>query len=254
MLLLVGAGMLGSFFPGQLSRLAYGLGGTAAALVATYLFLRLQQSSFAYAGLNWLTGSFRRFIIGLIIGGVTLAIMLTTLYILTEIQWKPNHLIFSSEIIIGYVAILPLAFMEEVAFRAYPFLLLQKRYGIWIAQIVTAVAFALYHLPGGNSLVGVLLGPGIWGLVFGLSAAWSRGIAVPFGIHVALNAGQMIMGMKGNDLAVWKLDMHEHTRDINLYSIDTIGLGMQLAILGIAIITTEMFRRKITNTPQSAGL
>ena len=170
--------------------------------------------------------------------------MLTILSVLSVIQWEPNHLIFSSELIVGYLAILPLAFMEEVAFRAYPFLLLQKRYGIWIAQIVTSLAFALYHLPGGNSLPSVLLGPGIWGLVYGLSAAWSRGIALPFGIHVALNAGQMMMGMKGPEQAIWKISNAASANSGAKFDFNNIGLALQISILIIAVWLTFNYSKR----------
>jgi len=40
----------------------------------------------------------------------------------------------------------------------------------------------------------VISGPGIWALVFGLGAAWSKGIALPTGIHVALNLSQQVVG------------------------------------------------------------
>jgi uncharacterized protein len=248
MLLLVGTGMLSALLPGAFSRLAYGLGGTVAALVATYLVLRLQKSSFTFIGLTWERGSILRFIIGVIIGGVSLAVMLWLMYVLTGLEWKGNEIVSSNMTIVSYAAVIPLAYMEELAFRAYPFILMQRRYGIWVAQIVTAVAFALYHLPGGSSLLGVLLGPGIWGLVFGIAAAWSRGIAVPFGIHVALNAGQMVMGMKGTDHAIWKLSDSGKITSAAKFDVNQVGLAMQLAVLFIAICLTFLYNKQKQNS------
>ena len=39
----------------------------------------------------------------------------------------------------------------------------------------------------------VISGPGIWALVFGLGAAWSKGIALPTDIHEALNLSQRVV-------------------------------------------------------------
>ena len=251
-LLLVGAGILSSSFPGQSSRLAYGIGGTAAALLTTYLFLRLHNSTFSSIGFHWDNKSARKFFLGLLIGGITMAIIIAILYCLTNLQWERNHLSFSIEMIIGYAAILPLAFMEEIAFRAYPFVTLQKRYGLWITQMVVAIAFALYHLPGGQSLTGALAGPGIWALVFGLAAAWSGGIAMPFGIHVALNAGQMIMGLKGNESAIWTISTPANAT--HMFDADAIGLAFQLAVLVIGGSLTQFFISRQKRKVRKPGL
>jgi len=243
-LLLVGAGILSSSFPGQGSRLAYGIGGTGAALLTTYLFIHLHRSSFTSIGLHWDNKSALRFFLGLLLGGIVMAIIIAILYSITNLQWERNYSSFSIEMITGYAAILPLALMEEIAFRAYPFVTLHKRYGLWITQLIVAIAFALYHLPGGQSLTGVLAGAGIWALVFGLAAAWSGGIAMPFGIHVALNAGQLIMGLKGNESAIWKI-----STPTNAFEVDNIGLAIQFAVLAVGVSLTQFYinRQKRNN-------
>lgn len=247
-LLLLGAGILSGLFPPGVSRVAYGLTGAAAALLVTYLFLHFQKSSFASIGLTWIRGSVRRFITGVIIGGLTLAVMLYLLHVLAGLDWERNEEVLSSATILSYLTILPLALMEEVAFRAYPFILLQRRYGIWVAQIVTSLAFGLYHISGGN-LFSVLLGPGIWGMVFGLAAAWSRGIAMPFGIHVALNAGQLVMGMKGTDDAIWKISESGQVNLAAQFDVNEVGLAMQLAVLLITICLTFLYNKTENNAP-----
>src|SRR6476661_10032004 len=88
MVLLVGAGILASSFPGQYSRLANGLGGSVAALVAVYVFLRLQRKSLASIGLTWEYGSMGRFILGFIIGSIALALMIASLYVFANVEWK----------------------------------------------------------------------------------------------------------------------------------------------------------------------
>ena len=68
-------------------------------------------------------------------------------------------------------------------------------FGLRIAQVMTSLAFVGYHIIQGWDVQTAFLGPGIWAFVFGLGAVWSKGIALPTGIHVALNLNQLVFGM-----------------------------------------------------------
>ena len=83
--------------------------------------------------------------------------------------------------------LIPLAFMEELAFRGYPLEILKNRIGIRASIFITSILFALYHLANGWTIESSFLGPAIWGLIFGLAAIYSKGIAMPTGIHYAAN-------------------------------------------------------------------
>jgi uncharacterized protein len=242
--LLLCSGIVASFFHSNYNRYVNGILGSITAFFTIYLFLRFQKISFASIGLRLEKRTLFRFIRGFAFGSIVLAIMLVILYGVAGIRWEKNAIHINTDTIIGYLAIIPLALMEELGFRSYSFVKLHERYGLWIAQIIVAVAFALYHLPGGQSISGVLLGPGIWALVFGLAVAYTGGIAMPLGIHVALNAGQVLMGLKGNDLAGWKMILPETTTLSNAPGINTVGIYMQLGVLIIAITLTEILRKK----------
>jgi hypothetical protein len=135
--------------------------------------------------------------------------------------------------------------MEEIAFRSYPFIKLEKAFGGRFTQIIVAIAFALYHVVTGWDTRIAFLGPGIWAFVFGLAAMRSGGIAVPTGIHVALNSIQPLMGMKaGNYASLWMLDYKPGTQEAMMAKTDTIGLILQVIVLLGAIILTETYIRK----------
>ena len=86
----------------------------------------------------------------------------------------------------------------------------------------------------------VISGPGIWALVFGLGAAWSKGIALPTGIHVALNLSQQITSMKGTTQGT----VFELTADPSSAFIpaDTVGIVGQVIVGVVAILLTIKYR------------
>ena len=144
-----------------------------------------------------------------------------------------------------YLSVIPLALMEEIAFRSYPFIKLEKAFGLRIAQIIVAIAFAIYHIVTGWNTQLAFIGPGIWAFVFGLAAIHSGGIAVPTGIHVALNSVQSLVGLKtGNYTSLWIIDFKPGTPEMLMSKADTIGIILQITVLLAAIILTEIYIRK----------
>lgn len=98
-----------------------------------------------------------------------------------------------------------------------------------------------YARTRGYGLLIAFAGPFVWSFVFGLSAAWSGGIAVPTGIHVALNVLQIFVGMKGGAESIWKLSFPKGTSKELIAQTNQIGMLTQLAILLLAVLLTEYF-------------
>ncbi len=163
----------------------------------------------------------------------------------TELQLVKNPERFDPLMAFGYLAIFPLAFMEEIAFRSYPFIKLNKAFRLRFTQIIAALAFALYHIIGGWDPKIAFLGPGIWAFVFGLSAIWSRGIAMPTGIHVALNVIQPLIGISGGYASIWTLKHKTGVSENEISKTAVVEIGVQLFILILAILMTEFYIRKI---------
>jgi membrane protease YdiL (CAAX protease family) len=134
--------------------------------------------------------------------------------------------------------------MEEIAFRSYPLILLQESYGARFTIYVGALAFAMYHyIPGGN-LLGSLLGTGIWGVVYGLLAIWTKGIAFPTGFHFALNLSQAIFGMKEPYTPIWNLIDGGPENNYFNFDMDQVGLAAQLLVLLLSVFFIEFYVRK----------
>jgi membrane protease YdiL (CAAX protease family) len=102
-------------------------------------------------------------------------------------------------ILIGTVAILFQASVEEVYFRGWLQPVLVRRWGRTVGLLVAATAFAALHVAGGArtplTLVNLLLG----GLLFGILAMRSGGLAAPMAAHAAYNwAEQILLGLDPN--------------------------------------------------------
>ena len=104
------------------------------------------------------------------------------------------------------VTFIALSAGEELGFRGYPFYRLRDRYGIVSAQIIVALAFAVYHMLQGWPPVNALVGTTAGSVLFGLAALASRGLAFPIGVHAAWNAGSWLIGMK-DETGYWRMEL-----------------------------------------------
>lgn len=231
----------------------YGLGayGTISILLITWVFLRLEKKTFKSIGLNWEKQTPVRFGTGFLLGvGISVA-MLSTLLIFADlkIEWGDNVEI--PAFLYWSLAFIPTAFMEEVAFRSYPFLKLNKVFGLRITQLIIAVLFALYHV-GEGPIMNVFLGPGVWVLIYGVAAVYSNGIALPTGLHFGAN---FILAAIGDKKGLNPILIIEYVRDATPEMIahtEMVGIIVQMLLLAAGLIATERYLRK-TTTISSPG-
>ena len=249
MLLLVATGLLvNTLIPPKWERFGYGITGTIAALLVTWIMLRFENKSFADYGLTWRKNTIVKFARGFLTGCGIFFLIIMILLLSTDLTiGKPNKP-WNPVSAFWYLSIIPLALMEEIAFRSYSFIKLNKIYGLRITQIIIAIAFALYHIIQGWDFQIAFLGPAIWAFVFGLAAAWSKGIALSTGIHVALNLIQEVLGMRGADSgSIWELKYKSMATANSISQTDTMGIIIQLLVLVSAILFTEYYIRKNKN-------
>jgi hypothetical protein len=109
--------------------------------------------------------------------------------------------------------------------------------------VLTAVAFTVCHIGYGWSVGAAFTGPFVWAFVFGVGAALSRGVAAPTGIHVALNVGQLLVGMKG-DVGVWKLSFVLGATAGEKEVAEMIGWGLQGTVLVLGLLTTWKLKKR----------
>lgn len=234
--------LISPILPAKFERFSYGIFGSLAAFIITWLFIKVEKKTFSNYQLVWKRKTVPNFLIGLIIGSLLLICIVLFLVSFSDLELKINPKQFNPLSLLWYLAIIPLALMEEVAFRSYPFLKLHNIFGLRITQIIVAVAFALYHYATGWSIENAFFGPGVWAFTFGLAAIYSKGIAVPTGIHVGLNFSQQIIGLKnGMGDSIWILDFESKTTPEVVANAETIGNITQIIVFILAIIVTEYY-------------
>lgn len=249
-LLFLAGSQLGTMLPARWERFAYGILGTIAAFFAVWIMLKIEKRTFSDYGLCWQKDTFLKFIKGLFIGAVILSTIILILLVFTQYKLTANPSRLYPLSAFWYLSIIPLALMEEIAFRSYPFLKLKNVFGLRSTQVIIAVVFALYHFIQGWEFQLSFLGPGIWAFVFGLAAVWSKGIALPTGIHVALNLIQQLIGLKGDAPdSILKFALPENVSDADIAQAQTWGIITQLLVLAAAIICMEIYIRK-NNSPE----
>jgi len=241
-LLLMAAGLLINLtLSPKWERYSYGVFGTFAALIATTLLLKVEKKSFADYELKWQRNTMYHFFKGLFIGAFCFGIMIVLLLAFTTLTIEKTGSSFRITTVLALWYILPMAFMEELAFRAYPFLQLNKTFGLRITQVMVAIAFAMYHIVQGWNIQISILGPGIWAFVFGLGAVWYKGIALPTGIHIALNFSQEILGIKGNSEHAFWILKQQNSSALAIERTETVGIAVQVSVLIAALLFTEYY-------------
>jgi uncharacterized protein len=214
----------------------HGIAGSFIALLIIWIFNKSEKKSLSAYGLIWKKNTFTKFMAGFGIGISSFALIILLFIVFAKVQININPNAFNSWTLYWYLTIIPAVLMEEIAFRSYPFLKLNNVLGLRIAQIITAVAFALYHIVFGWNIGSAFLGPGVWSFVFGIVAIRSGGIAVPTGIHFGLNLLHAMIGTgKSHAEPIWIVSNGEQ--------VSTVSLIIQLLILIVGITLTELHLR-----------
>lgn len=227
------------FFPAKYERYWYGIIGTCAALIATTIFVRIEKKKFADIGLYADKKTLLRFFVGFLIGVTVTSIMVGIILIFGGVKLKLNPNYSLSSFFIWVFALVPLAFMEELTFRAYSLRRLTEATGIWPAQIIIAFLFALYHTVGGGpSLLSTLTGPGFWAFIFGAAALRSGGIALPTGLHFAANFVLVAIGEKRDFPSVWTIQFEKTTTPALQAQAEQAGMIAQVFILIVGLYAT----------------
>lgn len=248
-LIFIGFMQLVCMFP-ITERAIVGMVGVFIALILSYVFLRLEKKSFKDIGLVLELKTPKRFFLGFIIG---LAIAITIIFMILifsdlEIKWNEDSDILITSL--WLFVFIPLAFMEEIVFRGYAFIKLNKVIGLRLTQLIMVVLFAYYHDTSGATFTSQLLGPGVWAITFGLAAVWSGGLALPTGLHAAANMVLAVLGMKEDRYAIWFLDYQKEVTESMESQTNVIGIIVQILLLIFGLLMTERFLRKKQDSTQ----
>ena len=183
---------------------------------------------------------------GVALTGLMLAVMLPPGGLAVELTPNPDYW---NAIGFSIIVLFVLALMEELVFRSYSLVRLFESFGMRTSIYCTSLFFALYHgLDPAN-----LLGPGVWGILFGLAAIASRGIALPLGFHFGLNWMQSLFGMKTQFASsIWTI---VPGTEEGIGSAEFIGLILQLVLLATGVLLVErQIRRHPENRSKSSAI
>jgi membrane protease YdiL (CAAX protease family) len=235
-----------NFVPNNFERLAHGIIGTLAAFLTTVLFLKFDRKQFSDIGLTFERKTIIKFFAGVVAGIVIMGLLATSVLYFTNVTVEANPRSNIWYFILLTLPLIPLAFMEELGFRAYPLQILKDKIGIRLSIIITSILFALYHIANGWTIASSFYGPGVWGLIFGLAAIYSKGIAMPTGLHYAANLTTSAFGAANNTICIWTVKQSHSTLAKN-GGIDWVAILPAFVLLVFAIVCLELYiRRKTT--------
>jgi uncharacterized protein len=185
--------------PARWSRLGWGIGSSGALFLLTVVMVRREGRTLGDVGVGLGPRSVSRFLLGAVIGFATYALNIAVVATAVGgLSVKPAATIDWSGVALTVGTLLALSCMEELGFRGYPLRTLVPRLGSWTAQSLVAVVFALTHVPYGWSWESIVFGVLPSAFLFSAAALASGGLAMPIGLHMAVNAARWALGEKGS--------------------------------------------------------
>lgn len=194
-------------FPAAAERWVYGLLGTAAGLITTLLFVRIDKLRFADVGVQWHGKTLQRFGQGVLIGVVVMGSMAAMVFVLGGLTLQWNSQLSLAKLLMALLPLIPLALMEEIGFRGYALQKLRSALGIRAAIVITALLFGVYHLLNGWTWQAAMLSTTIWGFLFAWAACKQQGIAMSTGIHFAANMTTSLYTDATPTFQLWQIKM-----------------------------------------------
>jgi uncharacterized protein len=198
--------------PPRWGQIVWGLTSSIALVALTLLVLRREGRSATEVGLGIGRGTVARFLLGALLG------ILAYLFSVAAIAALVGPIHFSrvagpSAGVIGLTVCtyLALSLMEEIGLRGYSLRTLEARFGFVWAMLAAAGVTAVSHLAFGWAWQTVVMGVVPGALLFGAAAIASRGLAMPIGLHAAMNITRWIAG-ETDSAGLWTLAVDESAR------------------------------------------
>jgi membrane protease YdiL (CAAX protease family) len=232
---------------------AWGFINSAGLIALSRFLMRIEKGRHTDLDLALRLSSLKRFSVGFLLGvasyGVHVAIV-TTFGGPIRFEWAPG--VGAMAAAIYFVRFLSTSCMEELGFRGYALRRLAARMGVWPAVCLTAVAFGLSHLAYGWDMRTIALGVVPGGLLWGMSAVATRGLAVPIGLHAAWNFAGWSAGARA-ETGLLQMTVGE---DIQA-RIQVVGTASYLLIFGsLTVAFWFLHRRRVQRavlSPVSPG-
>lgn len=181
--------------PARFGQLVWGATSVVALAIVTRAMARWDGHAARDVGLVVERATALRFFIGAVIGVVVFAGPIALVALFTgALRLVPAAGRDAGRVLLSLCTLLALAAMEELGFRGYTLRALVPVLGSWRAQAIVALAFALSHVVFGWPWQTIVLGVLPSALLFGACAITSGGLAMPIGVHMAVNVARWAVG------------------------------------------------------------
>ena len=234
------------FLADKFERIAHGVIGTCAAVFTTFIFVKFDNINFADIGLKLEKQSLVRFLLGVLAGIVLMGILSLSVITFSNFKIEPNINSNFLNFLFYTIPFIPLAFMEEIAFRAYPLRILKEITGVRYAIIITSILFAIYHVVNGWTIQNSFLGAGVWGIIYGIAAVYSNGIGMPTGVHYAANLTTAAFGITQGPFNIWILTSKDGLSLENYQSSAFMTIIPQISLFIFGIFLMEWLIKRNT--------
>jgi uncharacterized protein len=138
----------------------------------------------------------RNLTVGTFAGIVMLVLTAYIIKSLVGFHWEINPTFHWSHFFALFVTIFCSVFVQELAFRGYPFRIMLDKWGEWRTQIVIALLFGLMHVSNDMSLTNILftmLTTGAGSFLFGIAVIKTKRLHLSVGIHFGWNLAQVLV-------------------------------------------------------------
>ena len=174
-------------------------------IITNFLTLRIfDRLSLAAIGLGTAPGSGRNFVLGILFGGGSAALMLVAPLLAGtgHFERRPDGIFHWSSLLFYLVVLLFGAAGEEILFRGYAFQLLIEKIGPWATILPVAVLFGLGHLSNPNAISLGILNTALWGALLGYAFLRSHDLWLLIGLHYGWNAVLPLFGVNLSGLTI----------------------------------------------------
>ena len=219
---------------------AWGLASSGGLIALSLFLMRIEKGPRTNLDLAVRPSSLRRFSFGVLLGVASFGIhasIVATFAGTIRFEWVSG--VGAMAALIYFARFLSTSCMEELGFRGYALRRLTGRMGPLPAVCLTAVAFGLSHLSYGWDLRTIALGVIPGGLLWGMSAVATRGLAVPIGLHAAWNFASWSAGGRA-ETGLLRMIVEEDARELT----QAVGMASYISIFGALTVAFWFVHRR----------
>lgn len=199
------------------------------------VFSKWDKLTFKEIGVTFEKHSLPRFLSGFGIGFLMVLLQALIASNFAPVKFSLSDNFSLSSVVSSMILYFLIACREELVFRSYALRNLANVTKPLIALSIITVIFILEHVIAGVSWKMSILGSGFGGVLFGLAALKTKGLALPLGLHFAWNFTQWLLGFK-DKTGVWQ-EIVENDKNQYAENVALIGfvVAMSISICGISI-------------------